>query len=285
MLPSMPSLTPHEQLTCLLVKYAARLMSACLSDMDLGLLSDSDSSSHSVCDPSPQSCIASPSDDSQTEGDDTSHSMCIQSLHHVYGFLHAMARTCVLFPNPPVPKVSQLELVLVSLHLNHPLRFCRNLRISPSTFDSLLSLIENDEVFFSDSNNYQMPQAYQFAMLLFRIRHFSNAASVASIAQWAGCSEGTVHLCSRWCMTAIMHLHSRAFARPTVAEIAKAKAWVASQSCRAWCKGYCMVDGSLVKLEDKPGHHGKAYFDRKSQYSLNVQVCHPLCFSLLLIDS
>src|SRR5258708_5443159 len=278
MLPSMPSLTPHEQLTCLLVKYAAWLMSAHLSDMDLGLLSDSDSSSHSICDPSLQSCIASPSDD-------TSHSMHIQSLHHVYGFLHAMAHTHILFPNPPMPKVSQLELVLVSLRLNHPLHFHRNLRISPSTFNSLLSLIENDEVFFSDSNNYQMPQAYQFTILLFRIRHFSNAASVALIAQWAGCSEGTVHLCSRWCMTAIMHLHSRAFARPTVAEIAKAKAWVASQSCRAWCKGYCMVDGTLVKLEDKPGHHGKAYFDRKSQYSLNVQVCHPLHFSLLLIDS
>src|SRR6266436_2348091 len=72
--------------------------------------------------------------------------------------------------------------------------------------------------------------------------------------------------------------------RPTVAEIAEAKAWVASQSCRAWCKGYCMVNGTLVKLEDKPGHHSEAYFDRKSQYSLNVQVCHPLCFSLLLID-
>jgi len=207
----MPSLTPHEQLTCLLVKYAAWLMSAHLSDMDLGLLSDSDSSSHSICDPSLQSCITSPSDDSQTEGDDTSHSTHIQSLHHVYGFLHAMACTCILFPNPPMPKVSQLELVLVSLCLNHPLHFHRNLRISPSTFDSLLSLIENDKVFFLDLNNYQMPQAYQFTILLFHIRHFGNAASVALIAQWAGCSKGTVHLCSRQCMTAIMHLHSRAF--------------------------------------------------------------------------
>src|SRR5258708_3278829 len=120
MLPFMLSLTPREQLTCLLVKYAAWLMSARLSDMDLGLLSDSNSSSHSICDPSPQSCIASPSDDSQTEGDDTSHSTHIQSLHHVYGFLHAMAHTHILFPNPPVPKVSQLELVLVSLPQSPP---------------------------------------------------------------------------------------------------------------------------------------------------------------------
>lgn len=34
-----------------------------------------------------------------------------------------------------------------------------------------------------------------------------------------------------------------------------------------------MVDGTLIPLFEKPGHHGEAYFDRKSNYSLNVQVC------------
>ncbi|KAF7312741.1 DDE Tnp4 domain-containing protein [Mycena indigotica] len=33
-----------------------------------------------------------------------------------------------------------------------------------------------------------------------------------------------------------------------------------------------MFDRTLVPLSDKPGHHGKAYFDRKSNYSLNVQL-------------
>ena len=32
------------------------------------------------------------------------------------------------------------------------------------------------------------------------------------------------------------------------------------------------MDGTLVPLADKPGYHGEAYFDRKSNYSLNVQV-------------
>lgn len=36
--------------------------------------------------------------------------------------------------------------------------------------------------------------------------------------------------------------------------------------------GYCMVDGTPIVLFQKPGYHGKAYFDRKSNYSLNLQV-------------
>ncbi|KAF8805036.1 hypothetical protein BYT27DRAFT_7105658, partial [Phlegmacium glaucopus] len=36
--------------------------------------------------------------------------------------------------------------------------------------------------------------------------------------------------------------------------------------------GFCIVDGTLVPLAKKPGHHGEGYFDCKSNYSLNVQV-------------
>jgi hypothetical protein len=35
-----------------------------------------------------------------------------------------------------------------------------------------------------------------------------------------------------------------------------------------------MVDGTLVPLFEKPHHFGEGYFDRKSNYSLNVQVYH-----------
>jgi hypothetical protein len=52
----------------------------------------------------------------------------------------------------------------------------------------------------------------------------------------------------------------------------RAKEWVESVSCAEWHYKFCMVDGTLVPLSQKPGHHGEAYFDRKSNYSLNVQV-------------
>ncbi len=33
-----------------------------------------------------------------------------------------------------------------------------------------------------------------------------------------------------------------------------------------------MVDGTLVPLFEKPGGHGEGYYDRKGNYSMNVQV-------------
>jgi len=53
---------------------------------------------------------------------------------------------------------------------------------------------------------------------------------------------------------------------------AEAKDWVEKQSCPAWRNGWLMVDGTLVPLFRRPGYFGNVFFDRKSNYSLNVQV-------------
>ena len=42
--------------------------------------------------------------------------------------------------------------------------------------------------------------------------------------------------------------------------------------CQVWCNEYCMVDGTLIPLFEKPSFFGEAYFDQKSNYSLNVQL-------------
>ena len=55
-------------------------------------------------------------------------------------------------------------------------------------------------------------------------------------------------------------------------EIEAAKSWVEENSCSAWCEGWLMVDGTLVPMFQQPHHFGNAYFDRKSNYSENVQV-------------
>jgi hypothetical protein len=34
------------------------------------------------------------------------------------------------------------------------------------------------------------------------------------------------------------------------------------------------VDGMLVPLFERPYWYGESYFDRKSNYSMNVQVCY-----------
>jgi hypothetical protein len=73
-------------------------------------------------------------------------------------------------------------------------------------------------------------------------------------------------------MIAFLVLHDAAIRWPTEDEKEESKQWVEAVSCPEWQDGYCMVDGTPVLLSQKPGNHGEAYFDRKSNYLLNVQV-------------
>lgn len=75
-------------------------------------------------------------------------------------------------------------------------------------------------------------------------------------------------------MVAFLSLHDEVIHWPSEAEKRAAKEWVEAASCAAWRNGLLLIDGTLVPLADKPGYHGEAYFDCKSNYSLNVQVCH-----------
>ena len=72
-----------------------------------------------------------------------------------------------------------------------------------------------------------------------------------------------------------MPLHDRAIRWPTSPEKQRASDWVESVSCKAWRPGFAMVDRTLIPLHCKPGHHGEQFFDRKSNYSLSLTVCHP----------
>lgn len=52
-----------------------------------------------------------------------------------------------------------------------------------------------------------------------------------------------------------------------------AKQWVKNQvDVPAWRNGFCMVDGTLIPLYRKPSHYGETFYDRKSRYSINVQI-------------
>lgn len=75
-------------------------------------------------------------------------------------------------------------------------------------------------------------------------------------------------------MTALCCLPFRRMANrwPTPEATEKAKQWVEEQSCPFWRDGWLMVDGTLVPLWSRPGFFGNTFFDRKSNYSLNVQV-------------
>ncbi|KAJ7154918.1 hypothetical protein C8R43DRAFT_884922 [Mycena crocata] len=152
--------------------------------------------------------------------------------------------------------------------------FCQELRVSPFTFDRLVHRIANDPVFTNDARNGQMPVEDQLAIALYRFGHSGNAAGLQPVANWAGVGKGTVTLVTRRVMTAILRpdFMSEYVRMPNAAEKENTKAWVQAHSCKGWRDGWCMVDGTLVVLFDRPFWFGESYFDRKCNYSLNIQV-------------
>ncbi|KAF8056603.1 hypothetical protein FPV67DRAFT_643871 [Lyophyllum atratum] len=132
--------------------------------------------------------------------------------------------------------------------------FRRELRVSPYTFDRMVNRLLSDSVFSNNSQNEQMPVEDQLAITLYRFGHFGNAAGLDSVARWSGYAKGTVSLATRRVMTAILRkdFMDTAVQPPTQEEKERAKRWVERTSCKAWRDGWCMVDGTLVTLYDRP---------------------------------
>jgi hypothetical protein len=169
---------------------------------------------------------------------------------------------------------SYLYHVLTALKAGRADHFRQNLRVSPLTFDKLVAALENDPIFSNNSNHPQLPVDQQVAVALYRFGHGGNAASIQAIANWAGLGKGTIHLITRRVMTAVLRpgFMQTAVRMPTATEKEKAKDWVQNHSCKAWRNGWCFVDGTLVPLDERPNWYGESYFDRKCNYSLNIQV-------------
>ncbi len=152
--------------------------------------------------------------------------------------------------------------------------FRQQLRVNPYTFDRLVARLVDDPVFSNNSENAQMSVEEQVAITLYWFGHFGNGAGLQEVANWAGCGKGTVDLVTRRVMTAVLRPEflAETIRHPTAEEKEKAKAWVEAHSCKAWRNGWCMVDGTLIPLDEWPYWYGESYFDRKCNYSLNIQV-------------
>ncbi|KAF7291261.1 DDE Tnp4 domain-containing protein [Mycena indigotica] len=185
---------------------------------------------------------------------DAQDELYLKNLAQIREHIVYLENTRVLNPNI-IHKLSQLYLVLELYKKDDEKCFRHNLRVSPETFDEILKRIQDHHVFVSEGPHDQFPIDKQLVIALFWFGHFGNAASVESVGQWAGVA-----------------LHDEYIRWPSAAEKEAAKEWVEAASCAAWRDGWLLVDGTLVPLSDKPGFHGEAYFDRKSNYSLNIQL-------------
>ena len=192
--------------------------------------------------------------------------------------LQTIRSTRYLNPREPVPKLDKPSLSLVWEYAKDPAqhgRFLHMLRVSPHVFQVIVELIKDHPVFHNHSNNPQAPVQDQLAVTLFRMGRFGNAASLEDIAREAGCSEGSVEAYTDRCFEAIMSLHHM-FVRPlTPEEKEREKGWIDEQVGfkGLWREGWVMYDGTIVVLYARPGLDGDAYYTRKCNYGLNLQVC------------
>lgn len=251
-----------------LVDFLARIEAEQLEFLDDELHDSDSSTSSSDTESSSGWSSSSSSDSSDSDLEPTPAEQYVTQMAALFADRYLEERS-------PIPKTEELmHLILHEYKHNRPHIFRSYLRIDPGCFDDLVTAIEDDEVFHNNSNNPQMPVEEQAVIALYRLGHYGNAASSLKVALQFGVGVGTVHLVTTRILKATCSQRFRSasvqWASPEAR--AAAKEWVESMSCPAWRNGWLMVDGTLVPLFRRPSWFGNIWFDRKSNYSLNVQV-------------
>ena len=141
----------------------------------------------------------------------------------------------------------------------------------------MVEKLETQPVFENASHNSesQIPVERQPLTTLIRMGNNGNAASLTKIGDLCGIGKGTVDRVGRRVITAIQssNLRNARVRWPEKAEKEEDKRWVEEQVCLPeWRNGFCMVDGTLIPLYQKPSHYVETFFDRKCNYSINVQI-------------
>ena len=120
----------------------------------------------------------------------------------------------------------------------------------------------------TNSNNPQAPVQIQLAVTLYCLGCYGNGAS------WtADILEGSVENYTNHYIDAIKEL-CNIFVWPLTQKEEIEKKWIDEHLVfqGSWWDGWIMYDGTIVVLYSWPGLHGDAYYTRKGNYGLNLQV-------------
>ena len=283
----MPSKTERQQATDAI--YRAFLLETLVNlEMglgdDLGVDSDSDSDTDSDSEDSDTSSSSGSSSSSDSD-EDLAEPPPAYTYLNILGDLHSQ---CYLKEREPIEKADGgFHLLLDNYHFTQPQISHSYFRVSPETFNAIILAIQDDPIFHNNSEVPQAPVSDQLAVALYRFGHYGNAVSHKKVALWAGIGAGTVSLYTRRIMAACCSERFRSSSThwPNEMEKERAKQWVEEQSCADWRNGWCMVDGTLIPLSVRPGLFGNTWFDRKSNYSMNVQVKYEDIYSVLRLIS
>ncbi|KAG0642213.1 hypothetical protein HOY80DRAFT_862560, partial [Tuber brumale] len=158
---------------------------------------------------------------------------------------------------------------------HHPDLFRQQARMSPISFTSLVSILRPMPCFNTHSHIPQIPLEKQLLITLKRLGSYRNSASLANLAQWGGVGEGTVDKITRRVFKAVLESGLRErhvfWPLPDSSRREKEKEIVEEKAIKEWRDGWCMIDGTLIPLYSKPHYFRERFFDRKSNYSVNIQ--------------
>lgn len=171
-------------------------------------------------------------------------------------------------PRLPVPKSTEwISMVLPNISED---RFITMLRMNRATFNVLLSRIRTN-ICFNAGENRQHSVEIQLAVTLYRLGASGDAASVRKIAALFGIGDGgTVDIMTKRVFGAISDLEPEFLYWPNQFE--KEQIIAATFDEMPHCIGY--IDGTEIKLAEKPCWDPDSYYSRKQNFSIKVQaVC------------
>ncbi|XP_067633653.1 putative nuclease HARBI1 isoform X1 [Eurosta solidaginis] len=150
-------------------------------------------------------------------------------------------------------------------------RFRTIARVSRSTFQVLYDLIKDDEIFNGPRSCKQFSLETQLLVVLYRLGSSGEGATISKIASLFGVSDGgAIQNMTNRIFQAILKVRQQFVYWPDSAERQSLVAETFDELPH--CIGY--VDGTEIKLAEKPLDDPEAYFFRKHVYSLKAQaVC------------
>ncbi|EFP79524.2 uncharacterized protein PGTG_05845 [Puccinia graminis f. sp. tritici CRL 75-36-700-3] len=141
--------------------------------------------------------------------------------------------------------------------------FKQAVRTTKAGFTWLLSQVNLNPIFHSNSFRPQLPIPHQLAPTLKRLGSNGNGASVGQFSRNLGVGRGTVVKASRRVIRAINNLSEKYLTWP---DKVRRKEISDVMKCEGFkgCVGF--VDGTTIPLYQRPSIDGEVFFDRKKRY-------------------
>lgn len=189
-------------------------------------------------------------------------------LYTSYVFTYGLLRYTVPFVHGSVPKSTKFINEVVPLLDDE--RFKILFRISRRTFNRIFDLIKDDEVFRPKHRGRpQFSVEVQLQIVLFRLGCSGESGSIAKIAFLFGTGDGgTIQNCTKRVFSALMKHKTKYIYWPDKEE-RKAIERATSHEM-PHCIGY--VDGTELKLAEKPYEDPDSYLSRKQHHSVKAQI-------------